>query len=47
MMMSSQMSVKDPFQGELGALYRDYATMQRILSKEGVQALLPCRFDIQ
>lgn len=46
-MLTSQTAVKDPFQGELGTLYRDYATLQRILSREGVQALLPCRYDIQ
>lgn len=46
-MLTSQTAVKEPFQGELGMLYRDYATLQRILSREGVQALLPCRYDIQ
>lgn len=40
--------VKTPtFEGELGEAFQQYARLQRILSRQGVQAIMPCEITIE
>ncbi len=45
-MLLSVRSGIDQMQGELGELYQDYVGVQKILSRQGVQAVMPYRLEI-